>query len=134
MPLLALLQSATPSTDPASPTAADAGSLASQTLPWLGGLALLAILGGLFVMWLGRRLRAATPPTVGFDLEDLRRLHRAGELTSAEFERAKAAVLAKRPSREELEAGLSRPLPKAGRPAAARPQRRLPPPSDQNPD
>ena len=64
----------------AAPPAAD--SLASETLPWLGFFAGVAIVAWLLAHWLRRALRRETKgPLGGFDTEDLERMRRDGELT-----------------------------------------------------
>ena len=65
-----------------------------ELLPWLIVLLVLAIVGGLIIMALRRWVRS--PDRAGsadFTLHDLRRMHAAGQLSDAEFERAKAALI-----------------------------------------
>ena len=91
------------SAPPSGSLSSSAGDLFERIWPTLLVLLAVAIVGGLFAMWLRRRLGAKddTGP-VGFTLEDLRRMHRAGEMSDEEFERAKTAMLANRPSRESM--------------------------------
>lgn len=68
----------------------------SQTLLWLGILGLGVIVGGFVLMVLRKRLhdthsRPGDPP---FTLSDLRRLHRSGQLSDEEYERAKQQIIA----------------------------------------
>ena len=68
-----------------------------DVLPLLGVIVLVLIAAAL-MLWgvavLRRRLREpdhASP--IGFTLSDLRQLHRSGQMTDAEFERAKEKLL-----------------------------------------
>jgi hypothetical protein len=64
----------------AAPPASD--SLASETLPWLGVFAAVAIVAWLVAHWLRRALRRERKgPLGGFDTADLERMRRDGELT-----------------------------------------------------
>jgi hypothetical protein len=57
-------------------------SLASETLPWLGFFAAVAIIAWLVAHWLRRALRRETKgPLGGFDTADLEQMRRDGELT-----------------------------------------------------
>ncbi len=65
---------------------------------WLGVLLIICIVGFVFVTWLKKRLDAEQVESSGsvmdsFGLSDLRRLHREGELTDEEFERARHKML-----------------------------------------
>lgn len=87
-----------------------AGDLFGRIWPYLLALLVIAVVGGLFAMWLRRRIAGAEEGTTpGFTLHDLRQMHNRGDMTAAEFERAKAAMLAKRPSREEMADKLVKP-------------------------
>jgi len=69
----------------------------------LGLLALLAFVG--FVTAIRLRRWAKGPheeSSTAFTLEDLRRLHRTGQLSDEEFRRASESMLARRPSAEEI--------------------------------
>jgi len=80
-----------------------AGDLFERIWPTLLVLLVIAIAGGLFAMWLRRRIGAKDETGLaGFTLEDLRRMHREGEMSDEEFDRAKAAMLASRPTRESM--------------------------------
>jgi len=64
---------------------------------WTAGVAAaMVVIGVVAGMWI-RRLRRSDwsqSRTTGFTLSDLRRLHREGKLTDAQFERAKQMVIA----------------------------------------
>jgi hypothetical protein len=90
---------------------ADAGSLFIELLPWLIVLLAIAVGGGIVILWIRRSLKAQPDAPQGYTLEDLRRMHKAGELTDEEFTRAKETMLAKRPSREAMASKLVRPEP-----------------------
>jgi hypothetical protein len=67
-------------------------SLASETLPWLGFFAGVAIVAWLVAHWLRRALRRETKgPLGGFETEDLERMRRDGEITE---EQARAILRA----------------------------------------
>jgi len=74
-------------------TAARSESLFRETLPWLVALIVLAVVGCLILMMLRRMLQAEPEQSQPFTLDALRRLHRSGELTDEEFERAKSKML-----------------------------------------
>ncbi|MHC4948936.1 MAG: SHOCT domain-containing protein [Planctomycetota bacterium] len=78
------------------PATTRAEGLFSDVLPVLLGL-LGVVAVGATVVWLARRFlrRDAAAPPEGFTLQDLRDLHRAGELSDEEFERARAAMIAR---------------------------------------
>lgn len=65
-----------------------------------GGILLVIVLiGAAAVMWTRRRMRGddgdiADVPVAGFTLGDLKRLHEAGKISSEEFEKARATVVA----------------------------------------
>src|SRR2546423_14783720 len=73
--------------------AAEVGSVIFRSLVLIG----LIVAGAYSVLRLRRWLKeeddAPAPPT-GFTLDDLRELNRRGEMTDAEFERAKGQILA----------------------------------------
>jgi hypothetical protein len=76
--------------------ATSAGELFPSLLPWLLALLGLVIVGGGVLLLVRRWLRsdeADGPADVGFTLQDLRDMHRVGELSDEEFERAKSAMI-----------------------------------------
>ena len=69
-----------------------AESLASETLPWLGFFAGIAVVAWLVAHLLRRILRRETRgPLGGFGAEELERLRREGELTEEQFRAIKRA-------------------------------------------
>ena len=86
----------------------DAGSLFVSLLPWLLVLLAIAVGGGILILWIRRSLKTQAEAPQGFTLEDLRRMHKSGELSDDEFARAKETMLAKRPSREAMASKLIR--------------------------
>jgi hypothetical protein len=103
------------SAPPTGSLSSSAGDLFERIWPTLLVLLLIAIVGGLFAMWLRRRLGAKEESSpAGFSLEDLRRMHREGEMSDEEFERAKTAMLASRPSRESMADKLIAPTKRSG--------------------
>src|SRR4051794_17828072 len=73
-------------------------------------LIVVVVLGLLTVSWIKRRMQAAEEPVpAGFTLSDLRQLHKAGQITDEEFERAKAKTIerykAKEKVKQEVESG-----------------------------
>lgn len=79
---------------PAPPGAAPAFSLVGDVGPWLVALAILAIVGFVAILFVRARLRREPVDDSAFSLESLRRLHRDGRLTDAEFNRARDAMIA----------------------------------------
>jgi len=78
----------------AGTAAARSSQLFWDVFPWL--LVLLGIVVvGVIVLALARRYMKATPPSSGdgFTLQELRDLHAAGELTDAQFQRARDAMI-----------------------------------------
>jgi hypothetical protein len=77
--------------------AVSAGGDVGTAFLWIGVLIAACLLGGLVFMWLRRRYLdahdAASQGGLGLSLADLRELRDRGELSEAEFERAKAAVI-----------------------------------------
>lgn len=109
---------------PAGDLNSSAGDLFQRIWPTLLVLAAVAIVGGLFAMWLRRRLASKDEgATAGFTLEDLRRLHRSGEMSDEEFAKAKEAMLAHRPSRESMADKLVQP--RRGNAAGSGPEPRV---------
>jgi hypothetical protein len=80
---------------PSAPLAAQENAL-SSVFVW--SLVLVALVIGAFwlVSVLKRRLKASDhePASVGFTLSDLREMHRAGQLSDEEFERARTKMAA----------------------------------------
>jgi len=73
--------------------------ISTENLLWIGGLLGLLLCGGGLAFWLIRKkLRPAEdePSTLDaapFTLDQLRRLHRQGQLSDAEFETLKQKIL-----------------------------------------
>ncbi len=67
-----------------------------EIVMWLGVLGGAVIVLGVVLMGLRKRLRDTPPQArdLPFTLSDLRRMHREGRLTDAEFDRAKHQVIA----------------------------------------
>jgi hypothetical protein len=62
---------------------------------WTIALIAVVLLGFMIVSWARRRLTKQDESlTTGFTLSDLRRLHKDGKISTEEFERAKAAIVA----------------------------------------
>ena len=79
------------------------GDLFSHVMPWLVVLLVVVVAGAILLAFL-RRATHASDASIreGFTIHDLRTLHARGDLTDAEFARAKAAVIA----RAQLDSGL----------------------------
>lgn len=72
-----------------------ASDLFNQIAPWLGGLVVVAVIGGL-IMGAARRNatnKSTDTSSIGFTLADLRRLKDSGEMDQEQYERAKAALM-----------------------------------------
>lgn len=110
----------------------DTSSAFGRILPWLGLLVLLVVLGGIVITMIRR---AATghdgigAARAGFTLHDLRAMHRRGELSDEEFERAKDGML----GRATAGANAAPPAPPADRPAAEAPDASDAPDGDESP-
>ena len=73
----------------------------SQRMPDVGRLVVpigillgVIIVAMVIVMWVKKRLRESDQPvSAGFTLSDLRQLHKSGQMSDEEFERAKAKVV-----------------------------------------
>lgn len=66
----------------------------SQVAPWLVGLLAVVMAGGIVIYFIRRMLRADHgAPIEGFALEDLRQMHRRGELSDEEFEKARITLI-----------------------------------------
>src|SRR5438105_14670781 len=65
-----------------------------RVIGWSAALLILLVVGWLVVAWVKKWMATPdeTQPT-GFTLSDLRRLHRGGQMTDDEFERAKEAIV-----------------------------------------
>jgi len=74
---------------------ADAGVDIIVALAWLSAAAVVLAVAFLVVRRLVLRGEADDGVATGFTLGDLRRLHAEGELTDAQFEQAKAALIAR---------------------------------------
>jgi len=69
---------------------------------WSLVLVAVVFVGYVLVAWVRRRVRQSDQPeTVGFSLADLRRLHREGQLSDEEYERARSKLLAALKRQEE---------------------------------
>jgi hypothetical protein len=112
----------------------NAGDLFFRIWPYLLALLVIAVVGGLFAMWLRRRIaNSDAGASQGFTLEDLRQMHRRGEMSDEEFTKAKSIMLANRPSREEMADKLVRPKElrnRSARGARDSPTKRSPPRGD----
>lgn len=66
-----------------------------ELLPWLGGLVLATVVGGVILMRLRRGVRDGESGAsgLGFTLHDLREMHARGELSDEEFQRARSAMV-----------------------------------------
>src|SRR3954451_10469397 len=69
---------------------------AADVIMWSAALLILLVVGMVVVARMRRRLRQddAPAPSLGFTLSDLRQMHRAGQLTDEEFNRAKEKIVA----------------------------------------
>ncbi|MFB0986518.1 MAG: SHOCT domain-containing protein [Phycisphaerales bacterium] len=74
--------------------AQDAERLFAETLPWIGLLVILILLGGGVAIWLRKRMAVnGDDSSAGFILADLRRMRDQGEISSEEFESAKSKMI-----------------------------------------
>lgn len=68
-------------------------------------LIVVVVLGLMIVSWMKRRMQAADEPVpAGFTLSDLRRLHKDGQITDEEFERAKARTIERYKAKDKAKA------------------------------
>ncbi|MFO0828507.1 MAG: SHOCT domain-containing protein [Phycisphaerales bacterium] len=78
------------------PTGGASGGAANLFLslaPWLALLLVVVVVGWFVIVFVRRMLRGGPPQSAGFTLEELRQMHRRGELDDEEFARAKASVV-----------------------------------------
>ncbi|MEM7228847.1 MAG: SHOCT domain-containing protein, partial [Planctomycetota bacterium] len=72
----------------------DAAEGFRDMLPWLVVIVVIIVLGSIVLLYLRRRLdQPDDGASEGFLLSDLRAMHKAGDLTDEEFEKAKAAMI-----------------------------------------
>ena len=72
-----------------------ASNESSAIIVWSLVLFAFVIAGFLVVAWLKKRLKEPDQtPSAGFTLSDLREMHRSGQLSAEEFERARARMAA----------------------------------------
>ncbi len=66
-----------------------------QLAPWLGGLVVVAVIGGVIMLAARNYLtnNSSDTTSVGFTLADLRELKKSGEIDQAEYERLKSALM-----------------------------------------
>ena len=71
------------------------GDLFTRLLPWLGGLVVLAVAGGLLMLWTRRMAVGRDAPGLshGFGLDDLQAMKSRGELSPEEYERARRRLV-----------------------------------------
>jgi len=71
------------------------GELFGRLLPWLGGLLVLAIVGGMVMLWTRRMAvgRDKERPTDGFGMDGLRGMLDRGEITPEEYDRARRKLV-----------------------------------------
>jgi uncharacterized membrane protein len=71
------------------------GDLFGRLLPWLGGLLVLAIVGGMVMLWTRRMAvgREKERPNDGFGMDGLRRMLDRGEITPEEYDRARRKLV-----------------------------------------
>ena len=74
-------------------TLSSAGTAFGEMLPWLAGLTVLVVAGGVVIYFLRRSLGRGDTPSEGFTLQDLRDLHAKGSLTEEEFDRARSSLI-----------------------------------------
>ncbi len=65
----------------------------SRVLPWLIGLTVIVVIGGIVLTAIRRSMRSGTTKHEGYTLGDLREMRSRGQLTDEEFEKAKAKVI-----------------------------------------
>lgn len=63
---------------------------------WAIALVMLVLVGFGMVVWARRRMHETetAAPSAGFTLSDLRAMHQSGKISDAEYERAKAKIIA----------------------------------------
>lgn len=77
----------------ATPLMAQSGSLLVQLGPVLLTLIGLVLAGAVLIWWVRRRMRDNSGMADAHSLENLRHLHRSGQLSDAEYQRARASLL-----------------------------------------
>ena len=77
----------------APPSGDSASRLLLSILPWLGIFVIVVIVGWFAIVWVRRLMRGDPKRDAGFALEDLRQMHRRGEIDDEEFARAKASLV-----------------------------------------
>jgi hypothetical protein len=77
------------------------GDLFTRLLPWMGGLLVLAVAGGLLMLWTRRMAVGQDAPGLshGFGLDDLEGMKARGELSPDEYERARRKLVQREASR-----------------------------------
>jgi hypothetical protein len=80
---------------------AASGDLFSRLLPWIGGLVVLALVGGVLMLWTRRMATGQGGPTetAGFGLDELQAMRDRGEITAEEHERARRRMVERLASR-----------------------------------
>ncbi|MDZ4831776.1 MAG: SHOCT domain-containing protein [Phycisphaerae bacterium] len=84
---------ATPTSGSGGASGVGADRLLLSILPYLGLLVAVVVVGWFAVVWVRRLMRGDARRDAGFALEDLRQMHRRGEIDDEEFARAKAALV-----------------------------------------
>lgn len=75
-------------------TSGDEVAQVREIVPWAGLLVVLTVVGFIIIMMIRRTTQSDLDgSSSAFTLQDLRRLHKSGEMTDDEFERAKEAVI-----------------------------------------
>ncbi|MGA1266659.1 MAG: SHOCT domain-containing protein [Phycisphaerales bacterium] len=74
---------------------AASGDLFSRLLPWIGGLLVLAVVGGVLMLWTRRMATGSGGPIepAGFGLDELQAMRDRGEITPEEHERARRRLV-----------------------------------------
>jgi hypothetical protein len=83
--------------DMSIPLLAAEDTSATEVLLWSAAMLVLLAVGMAFAVRLKRRMKQvddAPASMAGFTLSDLRQMHRAGQLTDEEFDRAKGKIVA----------------------------------------
>lgn len=105
------------------------GSVISvQVLIWVGALIVAVLILGIIILLIRRKLFTKDTDTAAGMLADLRRMHKAGELTTAEYDAARKALTARFAANVPDRPAPDRPS--RDRPHAEHPQRPAAAPSD----